>query len=649
MPAYNAAGFIAEAIDSVVAQTVTGWELIVVDDGSTDNTADIAARYADTDPRIRLLRMPAPSGSAYQPRKLAIEETGAEIVAPLDADDRVDPDYLRRLLDRMRETDADIVYPMMCHWVNGSPLLKYPDGITSQYGRGREYLKYTLDGWRIACNGGLIRRDLYISTYSRYDSSIRHSCADELLTRQLLLGAVRVAVTDVKYYYRDNPGSITRRPSGKLFDFMINNRELISLTRENYGKDSEEHRLAQRQNLNGIFDAMRLLNRLSFSRADRRRALSMAADCRRIADMEILRGCVSRSYMLLFRLPPARLRMALKIADPLRPLWKLSGGARYSLSRLRGSAKVRRGLPAPDSLDTELTARLYSYAGSPAPEKRGVICMLDGEIAHGGLTDRIRGILSAYSECRRRGIPFYIYWISPFELTDYLIPATFDWRISPGEICRDLRYARPVAIDDMTDFQSRIRLRAALAGRPAQLHLYTNVDFARGDYARLYREIFRPSPTLEREVERHRARLGKRYWNVAARFLTLLGDFTDSISSPLPPEEGKALIDKVSAELLKIIAQAPQDATILLTSDSRRFLEHARNLDPRIYIVEGEVQHVDLNRDAAGDVWMKTFVDQMLIMGAETVVRLRTGGMYPSGFPRFAAETGGARFIDHQF
>ena len=84
MPAYNAAGFIAEAIDSVVAQTVTGWELIVVDDGSTDNTADIAARYADSDPRIRLLRMPAPSGSAYQPRKLAIEETGAEVVAPLD-------------------------------------------------------------------------------------------------------------------------------------------------------------------------------------------------------------------------------------------------------------------------------------------------------------------------------------------------------------------------------------------------------------------------------------------------------------------------------------------------------------------------------------------------------------------------------------
>ena len=86
-----------------------------------------------------------------------------------------------------------------------------------------------------------------------------------------------------------------------------------------------------------------------------------------------------------------------------------------------------------------------------------------------------------------------------------------------------------------------------------------------------------------------------------------------------------------------------------MASDSRKFLDMASQMDPRIYVTPGEVKHIDFSRGAYDEAWMKTFVDQMLIMGAETVVRLRTGGMYPSGFPRFAAETGGARFIDHQF
>jgi glycosyltransferase involved in cell wall biosynthesis len=56
MPAYNAAGFIGEAIDSVLAQSYANWELIVVNDGSTDATAGIVARYDD--PRIRLITQP---------------------------------------------------------------------------------------------------------------------------------------------------------------------------------------------------------------------------------------------------------------------------------------------------------------------------------------------------------------------------------------------------------------------------------------------------------------------------------------------------------------------------------------------------------------------------------------------------------------
>ncbi len=75
-----------------------------------------------------------------------------------------------------------------------------------------------------------------------------------------------------------------------------------------------------------------------------------------------------------------------------------------------------------------------------------------------------------------------------------------------------------------------------------------------------------------------------------------------------------------------------------------------KDKDPRIYIVEGSVRHVDIGgKQSEEDTWLKMFVDQHLIMGARKVWRLTAKGMYPSGFPRFAAEVGGAEFIDHRF
>jgi glycosyltransferase involved in cell wall biosynthesis len=90
MPAYNAAPYIGKAIESVLAQSYTNWELIIVNDGSTDNTAEVAARY--TDPRIRLLHQ-SNAGEAVA-RNRALDESHGEYVAFLDADDLFLPDHL---------------------------------------------------------------------------------------------------------------------------------------------------------------------------------------------------------------------------------------------------------------------------------------------------------------------------------------------------------------------------------------------------------------------------------------------------------------------------------------------------------------------------------------------------------------------------
>lgn len=86
-PAYNAAAIIGETIDSVLAQSYARWEMLIVDDGSTDGTREIVRSYSERDARIRLIKMPRNSGAPAKPRNTAVEAARGEWIAFLDADD----------------------------------------------------------------------------------------------------------------------------------------------------------------------------------------------------------------------------------------------------------------------------------------------------------------------------------------------------------------------------------------------------------------------------------------------------------------------------------------------------------------------------------------------------------------------------------
>lgn len=95
-PAYNAAPFLAEAIESVRNQTVTDWELLVVDDGSTDETVAIVERYAARDGRIRLLRQGNTGPSSARNR--AMRAARGAFFTFLDSDDQWLPGFLEHQL-----------------------------------------------------------------------------------------------------------------------------------------------------------------------------------------------------------------------------------------------------------------------------------------------------------------------------------------------------------------------------------------------------------------------------------------------------------------------------------------------------------------------------------------------------------------------
>jgi len=107
VPVYNAAAHLAEALDSVRAQTFQDWECLCVDDGSTDSSLEILRRFAADDARFRVVSQKNAGPSAARNHGLKLSESPWFMF--MDADDVFHPDAFRTLLDVADRTDSDVV------------------------------------------------------------------------------------------------------------------------------------------------------------------------------------------------------------------------------------------------------------------------------------------------------------------------------------------------------------------------------------------------------------------------------------------------------------------------------------------------------------------------------------------------------------
>jgi hypothetical protein len=113
IPVFNGEALIGDTIESALRQTWRNLEIIVVDDGSTDRTAEVVQAYADRDSRIRLVRQP--NSGVARARNRGLAGARGEFVAPLDADDLWEPTKIEMQVRRMSQDDAiGLVY---CWWV----------------------------------------------------------------------------------------------------------------------------------------------------------------------------------------------------------------------------------------------------------------------------------------------------------------------------------------------------------------------------------------------------------------------------------------------------------------------------------------------------------------------------------------------------
>jgi len=112
IPVYNGEKFISRAIESVLSQTCEDWELIVINDGSTDNTFDIVNTYSKTDSRIKPINRSENSGRPAVARNLGLREAKGQYVAFLDSDDIYYPEKLSEVI---KVFEADESVGLVCH------------------------------------------------------------------------------------------------------------------------------------------------------------------------------------------------------------------------------------------------------------------------------------------------------------------------------------------------------------------------------------------------------------------------------------------------------------------------------------------------------------------------------------------------------
>lgn len=107
-PCYNGAKYISQTLDSVISQTYQAWEMIVVDDGSQDDSVQIVQSFCEKEPRINLICQP--NGGSANARNHGIRKAQGQYIALLDADDVWKPEFLSEQIAFMKEKKTLCVY-----------------------------------------------------------------------------------------------------------------------------------------------------------------------------------------------------------------------------------------------------------------------------------------------------------------------------------------------------------------------------------------------------------------------------------------------------------------------------------------------------------------------------------------------------------
>lgn len=214
MPVYNAETTVSRMLDSILSQTMSDWELLAIDDGSTDASSQILDEYAEQDMRIKVFHKT--NEGVAMARQLGVDNAIGEYSIHADADDWLDPDMLKDMYNKAKEEDVDVVISDFIQSLGTSekivsqiPDSYMPKGVLKQIFHG---------GIFAALWNKLVRTSLYKKYNVQFFFGINY-CEDVLCCVQILKNPiVKVSYLPKAYYhYVINPMSISHRMTRKTY------------------------------------------------------------------------------------------------------------------------------------------------------------------------------------------------------------------------------------------------------------------------------------------------------------------------------------------------------------------------------------------------------------------------------------------------
>ncbi|MBG1243197.1 glycosyltransferase family 2 protein [Nostoc sp. NZL] len=218
IPAYNTEVYIAKAIESVLEQTLTDIEVIIVDDASSDKTVEVAKSF--TDPRLKVIVNQQNLGAAAA-RNCALRAAQGEWIAVLDSDDWYAPERLEKLVSLAHERDADMI---------ADDLYLIKDGETSPWSTLIQESEKHIDkilqidivyfvetdvygqpGLHLGISKPLFKREFLVKHGIEYDDAIRMGQDFWIDMKCLIKGARFFLEPKPYYFYRSRPGSLVHK------------------------------------------------------------------------------------------------------------------------------------------------------------------------------------------------------------------------------------------------------------------------------------------------------------------------------------------------------------------------------------------------------------------------------------------------------
>ncbi len=199
VPVYNVAPYLGECLDSIVRQTYGNIEIIVVDDGSTDGSAELCDEWVKRDNRIRVIHQP--NGGLSVARNTGLNGAQGDYLSFVDSDDTISPVFIETLLS----AGADVAQCSSCRSAeklekeSWRPTFEYLSNVEAS-----KILQFDSTGDATVVWNKLYRRTLFDDI--RFPVGKQHE--DDFVTSRILWDANQVAVTRrALYYYRPRPGS----------------------------------------------------------------------------------------------------------------------------------------------------------------------------------------------------------------------------------------------------------------------------------------------------------------------------------------------------------------------------------------------------------------------------------------------------------